>query len=460
MKEPTVGDLIDARYVLRREIARGAMGIVFEASHAYTGRLVALKLLHAEHAGSEPLRQRLLREARALGSLRHRGIVEVYDAGIGRANEPFVAMEMLEGRALDGILAARRTLPIDDVIRIGLEVCESLAMIHGHGLVHRDIKPSNLFVALDASGHEICKLIDFGIASVPTTTSDGADLRKLTMHGELLGTPEYMAPEQLLGLPVDLRADIYAIGVTLYECLSGDVPFSGTYPQLLVRVQTTLPTPLLQLRGETPPALAELIERAVSKDPDDRFPSARALAAALTEAGELYRQLQPGYRRPTEAEEAGAAGATALLGLSRNPPQPDGSPSSGSEPAPTRRPTPVLATRTEVVVPLHRRRFPRSPYVTPVWILRATGGPLEGRSEDVSETGLLVITPGLCDDGERVRVRFALPGDGGLVTAIATVRWARSARDGRGAFGLEFLELPDGARDLIASYVGAVVGAG
>jgi serine/threonine-protein kinase len=453
VKEPSVGDLVDARYVLRREIARGAMGIVFEASHVYTGRLCALKLLHAEHAGSEALRERLLREGRALGNVRHRGIVEVYDAGIGRANEPFVAMEMLEGRALDGILAARRTLPIEDVVRVGLELCDALAAIHGQGLVHRDIKPSNLFVALDPSGHEVVKLIDFGIASVPTTVGGGAELRKLTMHGELLGTPEYMAPEQLLGLPVDLRADLYAVGVTLYECLAGDVPFAGTYPQLLVRVQTAAVEPLQRLRSDVPPALAEVVERALSKDPEDRFPSARTLAAALVDACAPGEADVPIPLRPPPRAE-GRSGS--LLGIGRNPRLPE---AAHVDATPTRRVTPVLATRTEIAVPLHRRRHARAPYVTPVWILRASGAPLEGRSEDVSETGLLVITPGLCDDGEAVRVRFALPGDGGIVTTAATVRWARSARDGRGAFGLEFQGLPDFARQRIVAYVTAVVAA-
>lgn len=463
VKEPSVGDIVDARYVLRREIARGAMGIVFEATHVYTDRTVALKLLHAEHADSEPLRQRLLREGRALGNVRHVGIVEVRDAGIGREDEPFVAMEMLEGRSLDGILAARRTLPVEDVVRLGLEICSALAVIHAKRFVHRDIKPSNLFIALDASGHEVTKLIDFGIASLQASM-DAPTVRKLTLHGELLGTPEYMAPEQLLGLPVDHRVDLYALGVTLYECLTGDVPFSGTYPQILIKVQTLDPAPLRSLRSDTPPELAEVIERAISRDPEDRFPSARAFAAAIEDAAQLdrSRSLPPLGKATTWSDVPTHRGPleTALLGLAQASAKTEAAnPADGARDVPPARarhlpaPTPLLATRAEMAVPLHRRRYPRAPYVTPVSILRATGESLAGRSEDVSETGLLVITPGLCDDGESVRVRFALPGQGGVVTVHAKVRWTRSARDGRGTFGLEFELLPEAVRQLIADYV-------
>jgi serine/threonine protein kinase len=457
VNEPTVGDVIDARYLLRREIARGAMGIVFEAEHTFTGRIVALKLLHAEHAGSEPLRLRLLREGRVLANVRHRGVVEVRDAGIGRSNEPFVAMEMLEGRPLDGILAARRVLPIDDVLRVGVELCEALAAVHAQDLVHRDVKPSNVFVAIEHGGVEVLKLIDFGIASLPNGPG-AAEGRKITMHGELLGTPEYMAPEQLLGLPVDRRADLYAVGVTLYECLTGDVPFGGTYPEILVRVQSDAPTPISALRPDVSPALARVVERAIAKGVDDRFPDAEALAAALRDAGDVLARSRslPGVAwPPPSADEHRFDGplATALLGVARAAEPPDVH-SAPTRTMPVR--TPVLATRADIAVPLHRRRFPRAPYVTPVWISRGGGTIVEGRSEDVSETGLLVITSTACEDGESVRVRFALPGDAGVVTASAVVRWARSARDGRGAFGLEWSGLADGHRRVIADYVRAM----
>ena len=211
------------------------MGLVFEAHHKFTRRAVALKLLPGELRGRKEVRSRLLREALALTAVRHPGFVEVLDAGVCGEHGPYVVLEMLDGRTLDGILAARRRLTIQDTVQIGRQVCDAVAYANGRGVIHRDLKPSNVFIARNEIGEEMVKLIDLGVAAVAEEQLEHHD-GKLTHAHEVVGTPEYMAPEQLWGREVDARTDVYAIGMTLFECLTGEVPYLGSYPEVLVQV--------------------------------------------------------------------------------------------------------------------------------------------------------------------------------------------------------------------------------
>ena len=216
MSEPLVGETVDTRYELRRLIARGGMGLVFEAHHRFTRRAVALKLLPEELRGKKEIRGRLLREALALTAVRHPGFVEVLDAGVCKDHGPYVVMEMLDGRTLDGILAARTWLSVNDVVQIGRQVCDAVAHANARGVVHRDLKPSNVFIARNEIGQETVKLIDLGVAAVAEEQLEQHD-HKLTHAHEVVGTPEYMAPEQLWGHEVDARTDVDAIGMSLFE---------------------------------------------------------------------------------------------------------------------------------------------------------------------------------------------------------------------------------------------------
>ena len=436
-----VGSIVDRRYRLKREIARGGAGAVFEADHLYTTRPVAIKLLIAEQVETTESRQRLLLEARALTVARHPGIVLGLDAGETEDGTPYLVMELLEGRTLEGILAVRRNIGVADAVYIGLQLCDALATAHEHDILHRDIKPSNVFISRTEAGREVAKVFDFGIARLPNQN------QKITQQGALLGTPEYMAPEQLLAQDgIDARCDIYALGISLYEALAGTVPFEGNFGEVLLKVCTQPMPSLVERCPHVPIELERAISVALARLPADRYATMREFAEALS-------------RVPT-----GGTPPTSLLGLRAAAGA--GSPiNAASRPAVVRRPTvlggPISPNSAAAQppplpeLPATRRRFARAPYVTPARILRANGTMLEGRSEDISVGGLLVLAPQAFGDAEQVMVRFALPITGRLLDVPATARWVKMAR-GTGAFGLEFSSLAPDHLAVIENYVTAM----
>jgi serine/threonine protein kinase len=428
-RTPSAGSTVDGRYLLRRLVASGGMGVVWEAEHLFTKRSTALKLLKVETVESEELRERLMREAHALAAARHPGFVDVLDAGVCRAFGPYLAMEMLEGRTLDGILAARERLPVADVVALGVLVADALSAAHAHGVLHRDVKPSNLFVARDERGGEQIKLIDLGIAAVPGSSTRAAD-RRLTRANAILGTPEYMAPEQLFARDVDARADVYALGVTLFECLTGQVPYTGTYPEVLQKVgRAAAPPPVRFSRPEISRELDACISRALSVDPEQRFQSARAFAQALCLA------------------YGDSPMSTSLLAGER------GEREEGKRQAPTKREIAKQGVaKPPAAAESGERRHDRVPYRTPVLLIQEGHTPLEARSEDVSVGGMLVVGSAALEADTMVQARFALPGSGEVVTVRAVLRWVRPGR-GRSAMGLEYLEAPLDALAAIESFV-------
>jgi serine/threonine-protein kinase len=435
--ESLVGETVDTRYELRRLIATGGMGLIFEAHHRFTRRSVALKLLRDEHRAQKETRRRLLREAHALAAVRHPGFVEVLDAGVCGDHGPYVVLEMLEGRTLDGILAARRRLSLHDTVQIGRRVCSAVAHAHTHGVIHRDLKPSNMFVARNEIGEETVKLIDLGVAAVAEERLAQHD-RKLTKMHEVVGTPEYMAPEQLWGHPVDARTDVYAIGMSLYECLTGDVPYTGLYPEVLVKVSNADGPPNVRdKRPDIPPAVAIVIENALEKSAADRFQSAAELGRSLLAAS----GLEPG--------------PSSLLTLAAEDPADD------EEPDPTERTIQLVKKKPgpgeerssgPALPPSHRRQFPRAPYVTPVLLMSPTGSEISARSEEISEEGMLVVTPLSFPLGAPLKLRFATPVTGEMILLNGSVRWTREAR-GRSAMGLEFVSAPPVLRRIVADYI-------
>jgi eukaryotic-like serine/threonine-protein kinase len=421
-----VGTTVDRRYLLKREIARGGAGAVFEAEHLYTRRSVALKLLVPEQRMAPEPRARLLREALALSTARHPGVVSALDAGETEDGTPYLVLELLEGRSLEGILAVRRRIGAAEVAWLGVALCEALGAAHRRGIIHRDMKPSNVFVARDEQGREVVKLFDFGVARIPTETNN-----KLTQDGALLGTPEYMAPEQLLARDVDGRTDLWALGVTLYECLVGVVPFEGNFGEVLLKVSTEPLTPIRQKVAEVTPEFAAVIERALAREPDARYPDAEAFGLALRRAAPAVEQ-------------------TSLLGIRQGPPPIPARPAAAL-PADRASLPGARALPVPPPLPATRRRFPRAPYVTPVRILHGETV-LDGRSEDVSVGGLLVLAPQAFEQAALVKVRFALPMTGQVIEIDATARWVKAARV-TGAVGLQFAALPASAHEVIERYV-------
>jgi serine/threonine protein kinase len=438
VSEPRVGETVDTRYELRRLIARGGMGLVFEAHHKFTRRTVALKLVAEELRDKKDIRGRLLREALALAAVRHPGFVEVLDAGVCSDHGPYVVLEMLEGRTLDGILAARPRLSVHDAVQVARQICDAVAHAHARGVVHRDLKPSNVFVARNEIGEETVKLIDLGVAAVAEDQLAEHD-RKLTQAHEVVGTPEYMAPEQLWGREVDARTDVYAIGMSLFECLTGEVPYIGSYPEVLVQVSNaTEPPSVRDKRPDVSPALAVVIETALEKEALSRFQTAAELGRALVAASGLPpgRSALLSTSASREANEAEKDGSERAIKLVRRkaPRAADDPPSVPRAPA------------------SHRRRFIRAPYVTPVLLISPTAGEVEARSEEISEEGMLVIAALAFPLGAPLHMRFASPMTGEMIELEGSVRWTREGR-GRNALGLEFGPMPPLLRGVVAEYI-------
>ncbi|MHB1140024.1 MAG: protein kinase domain-containing protein, partial [Microthrixaceae bacterium] len=262
------------RYHLERLIGAGGMAQVWEATDLVLGRRVAVKVLHPHLAGDHAFVARFRAEAVAAARLSHPNIVGVYDTCSDGVHEAIV-MELLDASTLRRYLDEHHTVDADTTVRIGLRLLDALEAAHRAGLVHRDVKPSNILLCADGR----VKIADFGIAKADDQT-------ELTQEGSLVGTATYLAPEQLLGNDVDGRADLYSLGIVLYECLTGRVPFTGDTGAAvaLARLHSD-PVDPRRLRADVPPRVAEAVLRSLQREPDDRYDSAADLRAALMDTG-------------------------------------------------------------------------------------------------------------------------------------------------------------------------------
>ncbi len=276
-KLPTVGSTLLGKYILRREIARGGMGVVFEGEHTGLHQRVAVKVLLPEVIRDHVVVERFSREARSLASVRNPHVSAVYDVDVTPTGLPFMVMEFLEGDDLSKVLSTDKTITDATKIRWICDVASALSEAHSLGIVHRDIKPANIILA-KSGNQRIVKLVDFGVAKLLVEQSV-----ELTQEAMAVGTPRYMSPEQLLALKtIDHRADIWSLGVTLYLMLAGSAPFeaSDTMQLMMAIVQQPF-TPLLQRRPDLPTELVELVEWTLRKSPDDRPQSMAEWAEAL-----------------------------------------------------------------------------------------------------------------------------------------------------------------------------------
>jgi tRNA A-37 threonylcarbamoyl transferase component Bud32 len=257
-----VGDVVAGRYELEELVGTGGMSSVYRAKDTLLERQVALKILHDSYLADAAAVERFRREARAVAQLSHPNIVTVIDRGEDERRQ-FIVFEYIEGDNLKDVLERDGRLPVRRALELAITVGRALAFAHQNGLVHRDVKPQN--VLLNGDGEP--KVTDFGIAR-------SLDVQGVTQSGVVLGTSNYIAPEQASGLPVDAQTDVYSLGVVLFELLTGEVPFSGeSFVAVAMRHVNEPPPSVLQLRPEVPLRVANAVERALEKAPEDRFAS-------------------------------------------------------------------------------------------------------------------------------------------------------------------------------------------
>lgn len=279
----TAGTVLGGRYRVVRVLGRGGMGMVLEVVHVQLGGRHALKLLHGEHTRDAELVARFENEAKIAGTLRSDHLVRVTDMGRLPTGEPYLVMDYLHGADLDQLLELHQRFTVPVAVRWILEACVGLAHLHAAGLVHRDVKPSNLFLSEEPDGAQIVKVLDFGLAKMPAL--GGA--QRLTSTAANFGTPQFMAPEQIMSAKhVDARCDQHALGLVLYELLVGEPAFVGeTAGAITVAIATQPPPRPSHRHADLPPALDQVVVRALAKRPQDRYPTLVELAHALAPFG-------------------------------------------------------------------------------------------------------------------------------------------------------------------------------
>lgn len=279
VRDQMVGRLVKGRYQVMRRLGEGGMGTVYLAEQVSIGRKVALKLLRGNYAMDDEFIERFRREARLAASLNHRNIVTVYDFDQGDDESLFIAMEYLNGEKLSDVIGRDGPIDINKAVQLCLQCAEGLEAAHQAGVIHRDIKPDNIMVV-----GETIKLMDFGIARL----RDVAATSRLTRPDVIMGTPAYMAPEQAEGKETSEKTDIYALGVVLYEMLSGEVPFKANTPAavLLKQIQES-PVPLRKLRREVPSEIERTVMQALEKKPEKRQHAMRDLVQSLRKAAAM-----------------------------------------------------------------------------------------------------------------------------------------------------------------------------
>ncbi len=336
-------------YVVRRHIGSGGMGLVYEGEHLTIGRKVAIKLIRDEHAQG-PQTRGLLAEARAASAIRHHGIIDIFGFGQQPGVGQYLVMEYLEGSPLNEFLQARAPLPLHEAFALLCELLDALSAAHAMGVIHRDLKPSNIFVARQSDGSVSIKVLDFGLAK-RSTTPEGTSPQ--THSNVVVGTPQYMAPEQALCAEVGPQTDLYAVGVLAFELLTGQRPFTGRSPMEIVAHHLKTPPPAPSLFVELPPEVDALILRLLAKEPQQRPGSASEVALQL-------RALLPS--RDGASLPPGARSSRALTVL--EPPL---------TPTPPTAPTATLSPPPAEPVPIAEPR-PPSPQRGSLWGWSAMAG--------------------------------------------------------------------------------------
>ncbi len=285
--DPKVGMVLQDRYRIVRKIGEGGMGAVYEGEHVLIKRRVAIKCLHSQFATNPEIVARFHREALAATSIGHQNIIEVTDMGRFDDGSVFMVLEFLLGRDWSDDIDNHGAQPLQKTLHILDQVCDALAAAHAKGIIHRDLKPENIFLIERGSDPDFVKVLDFGISKFKDSAGGG---KGMTQTGTTLGTPYYMAPEQAQGKKdIDNRADIYSLGVILFQALTGQYPFDDeSYPMLVLKICTEPPPPLRMYRPDLPEELELLIAKLLAKNPNERFADCASLKAALQQ----FRAIQ------------------------------------------------------------------------------------------------------------------------------------------------------------------------
>ncbi len=280
---PKIGDVIAGKYRLEKVAGEGGMGIVYAAEHLVLKQRVAVKVLLPDAARSEAVVERFAREAQAAARINSEHVARVLDAGSLASGAPFLVMEYLEGCDLEELLELQNALPVAEVVDYAMQACEALAHAHAVGVIHRDLKPANLFLACRPDGGNVIKMLDFGISkSMKASPTD----KKLTGQ-HVLGSPVYMSPEQLRNAKeIDARADLWSLGVVVYEMLSGTTPFDRDgVGEIFAAILGEEPLPLHERNPKVPRELSDVIGKCLRRDPGERWQDAGEVAKALAPFG-------------------------------------------------------------------------------------------------------------------------------------------------------------------------------
>ena len=346
--DPRIGRLAVDKYVITGRISKGGMGAVYRALQLPVEREVAFKVLRTELEDSSQGRDRFIQEAKAISKLQHANIIVLYDFGFEPSGHPYMVMEYAPGKSLADWMT-RETLTTDRILHITQQLLAALEEAHRMGIVHRDLKPENMIIVnKGGSQQDVVKLLDFGIARVITESST----RGLTREGEIFGTPHYMAPEQAQGAKnVTAAADVYAVGIMLYELLCGEAPFDADSPLAVLLKHISEPLPPLRPRPGVHiwPELEDFVQRACAKAPEARFPdAAQMLQALLAMTGRSVGFQTGSYPTlPAQRDLSGELRYTPPRDTLQDPPpsqlttkpSPTPQPSAGFAPAPTNLPT-------------------------------------------------------------------------------------------------------------------------